>query len=348
MAFSNPATARRMKIAARCAIGSLAIAVCARSDLRPIADLGATPVAAATRTVATLPPRTTEFGAHVGAGCNGRAAIPAFERFAGRKLERTVDAIDQRDWTKLRSSAGWLSHCWSGAPLKLTISVPMIPNGTQSTLAQGAQGAYDDVFREIAKTLVKDKLADATLRIGWEFNGGWMPWSAAKDPTSYVAFFRRIVRIVRAVPGQHFAIEWTPGVGRHAIAPDHAYPGDDVVDLIGMDVYNESWDPAYKNTQARFTWLRDQPYGLAWVRAFAAAHRKPTAYSEWGSGTRPDGHGGGDDPYFIKQMAAWFAATHPAYQSYWEVEDLGQYDDTLASGHHPQAAAAFKAAFATP
>jgi hypothetical protein len=287
----------------------------------------------------------TQFGAHVGAGCNGRAAVATFEAFAGRKLERTVDAIDQQDWKSIRSSAGWLSHCWSGAPLKLTVSVPMIPNGTQSSLAQGASGAYDDVFRDIAARLVQDKLSDATIRLGWEFNGDWMPWTAAKDPASYITFFRRIVGVMRAVPNQHFLFEWTPGIGQHAIAPDRAYPGDDVVDVIGMDIYNEWWSPQYAAPQARFAWLRDQPYGLAWLSAFAAAHRKPTAYSEWGSGTRPDGHGGGDDPYFITQMAAWFAATHPLYQSYWEVSDPGQYDDTLAQGRHPRAAAAFKAAF---
>ncbi|TCQ03019.1 glycosyl hydrolase [Sphingomonas sp. PP-CC-3A-396] len=352
MAFSNPAKAKHANIAGRSAIILIAAAVAvaggALIGLKHIADPGAAPAEAAPLPVAMPLPATVEFGAHVGAGCDGRAAIPAFEALAGRKLQRTVDAIDQRDWKSMRSSAGWLSHCWSDAPINLTISVPMIPNGTQSTLAQGAKGVYDDVFREIATTLVKDRLAHATLRIGWEFNGDWMPWSAAKDPTSYIAFFRRIVGIVRAVPGQYFTIEWTPGVGRHAIAPDRAYPGDDVVDLIGMDVYNEFWDRSYTDTHMRFGWLRDQPYGMAWLRDFAAAHRKPTAYSEWGSGTRPDGHGGGDDPYFITQMAIWFAATRPAYQSYWEVNDPGHYDDTLASGHHPRAAAAFKAAFAAP
>jgi hypothetical protein len=37
----------------------------------------------------------TEFGAYIGAGCDGVKRIGDFEQFAGRKLERTVDALNQ-------------------------------------------------------------------------------------------------------------------------------------------------------------------------------------------------------------------------------------------------------------
>lgn len=291
------------------------------------------------------PARATEFGAHVGPGCQGRDAIPAFERFAGRRLERTVDAYNQSSWKAYTSSIPWLAHCWSGVPIKLTVSVPMFPNDPAASLAAGTAGKYDAPTRQVAETLVKEGLAGTTIRIGWEMNGNWMPWAAAKDPKAFVAYYRRMVRIMRAVPGQRFRFEWTTAVGRHAIAPDTVYPGDDVVDVIGMDVYNEYWSPAQAKSPARFAYLRDQPYGMKWLVGFAARHHKPTAYSEWGSGTRHDGHGAGDDPYFFEQMIAWFKATHPLYASYWEVADPS-YDDRLATGLHPKAAAAFRKGFA--
>jgi len=44
-----------------------------------------------------LPSRTeaTEFGAYIGAGCDGAKRIGDFEQFVGRKVERTVDALNQ-------------------------------------------------------------------------------------------------------------------------------------------------------------------------------------------------------------------------------------------------------------
>jgi len=288
-----------------------------------------------------------QFGAHLSAGCDGRDAIPAFERFAGRKLERTVDFYNQSNWEAYRASVPWIANCWKGVPIALTLSVPMLVADHDSTLREGADGAHDDMALLVAKTLVGAGLGGTTIRVGWEFNGDWMPWAAAKDPQAFIAYYRRIVGIMRSVPGAHFRFEWTPTVGRNAIAPDQVYPGDDVVDIIGMDVYNESWNPIVMRSgpAARLAWLLDQPYGMRWLHEFAGAHHKPTAYSEWGAGTRKDGHGAGDDPYFIEHMAGWFCDSGAQYQSYWEAA-APDYDDRLVGGGHPLAAAAFVKAFA--
>ena len=87
-----------------------------------------------------------------------------------------------------------------------------------------------------------ERPATTVVRIGWEFNGNWMPWAASKDPESYKRYFRRIVEIMRRAPGQRFQFEWCPNHGRKDMDPTEAYPGDDVVDIIGMDVYAETWD----------------------------------------------------------------------------------------------------------
>ena len=43
---------------------------------------------------------------------------------------------------------------------------------------------------------------------------------------------------------------------------------------------------------------------------------------EWGLWQRTDGHGGGEDPNYIRRMAAFMAdpANHVAYQSYFEYD----------------------------
>lgn len=284
--------------------------------------------------------QTTEFGVYRGPGCDGRARLAQFEKFTGRKVERTVDALSQETWESVRSSIDWITGCWKGSGVKLTLSVPMMPKSGGGTFREGIEGKHDDVFIQTAKSLVANGYADATVRIGWEFNGDWMPWAAAKDPDGYIALFRHIVAVMRQVEGQKFTFNWCPNHRRHAIDPARAYPGDDVVDIIGMDVYDEIWSSQRAEPHARWTWFVEQPTGLQWHLNFAKEHGKPIAYDEWGTGTRPDGHGAGDDPVFIEGMADWFARSKPLYQSYWD-NPSAEFNTELSTWQFPKAAAAF-------
>lgn len=89
-----------------------------------------------------------------------------------------------------------------------------------------------------------------------------------------------------------------------------------------------------------WNWLLNQPYGLKWQRDFALAHGKSISFPEWGTGTRPDGHGGGDDPYFLSHMADWIAANPVAYHIYWDYP-APDYNGRLSDGSQPAAGAVF-------
>lgn len=286
----------------------------------------------------------TEFGVYRGPGCDGKKRIPEFERFVGRRVERTVDALAQDTWPSLESSIDWIVGCWKDSGIKLTLSVPMLTRDGTGSLAEGAAGLHDDTFRRIGRSLVANDHADAIVRIGWEFNGDWMPWAAAKDPAGFVAYFQRIVTVMRETPGQRFRFEWCPNHRRHQIDPDQVYPGDAFVDVIGMDIYDEVWNAASADPVARWDWYMEQPFGLRWHRDFARAHGKPTAYSEWGTGTRPDGHGAGDSPVFIAGMADWIAESRPLYQSYWD-NPSAEFNTLLSTGQFPRSAAIFVSRF---
>jgi hypothetical protein len=285
----------------------------------------------------------TEIGAYRGPGCDGRAAMYQFEDFLGRKVDRTVDALNAESWHELRTSISWIAKCWSGSAIALTLSVPMLPRDGSGTLHKGAEGAYDDVFEEVGRALVRNSLQDSIVRIGWEFNGDWMPWAAYKDPESYKGYFRRIVNIMRRVPGQRFRFEWCPNHGLHEMDPTLAYPGDDVVDIIGMDVYAETWSVATADPNIRFAWYRDQPFGLKWHRDFARSRGKPISFPEWGVGDKPGGGGVGDDPVFVAGMADWFAETKPLYQNYWDVDK--DYNARMSNRQFPKAADMFRRRF---
>lgn len=283
-----------------------------------------------------------------GAGCTGRDRMAAFETLIGAPAAGIAEFSEIVDWEHMLNSINWAQGCWEGRRIGLSQSVPMLmQSGSGTTLQAGARGDYDRHFQDLGKLLVAKGRADAYLRIGWEFNGDWYPWAAKDDPEAWKQYFRRIVGALRSTPGQRFRIVWNPAQGEQQIAPDRVYPGDDVVDVIGLDLYNQSWRPQdASDPVARWENLRTMSYGLDWLARFGREHRKRLALPEWGTGTRPDGHGWGDDPVFVSNMAQWIATNDVAYHVYWDY-DAGDFNGELSSGRQPKAAAAFRQAFAS-
>jgi hypothetical protein len=277
-------------------------------------------------------------GVYMGPGCFGAARVADYETWLGRRPERASDFFSDHSWLELTKAAERSARCWAPTGLPMSFGVPMLPKDRVSTLASGARGDYDRHFAKVAEILIAHGQANAVIRIGWEFNHGWFTWRAAADPGAWVAYWRRIVTAMREVPGARFRFDWCPGWSRGQIAPTDVYPGDDYVDIIGMDVYNSAWTAA--TPEQRWQSKLNAPYGLKWHREFAVAHGKTMSYPEWGTGTRPDGHGAGDDAYFIRQMAAWIGASPVEYHNYWDYR-APDYDARLSDGSKPRSAAAF-------
>jgi beta-mannanase len=121
---------------------------------------------------------------------------------------------------------------------------------------------------------------------------------------------------------------------------EEAYPGDDYVDIIGIDVYDQTKWTNFKDPVERWDKLTlNGPYGLAWHRDFAKAHNKPMSYPEWGVG----GNDSGDNPYFIQRMHDWFVANNIVYESYWQSNSA--YPGKLSADQYPLSAAKYKELF---
>jgi hypothetical protein len=235
---------------------------------------------------------------------------------------------------------------WRSSGYRLVLGVPIIPDGTGGTLAGGAAGAYDSYFVTLAQNLLNAGEADAVLRLGWEFNGGWYNWSVrnSTDAANFAAFFRNIVNAMRSVPGQAFQFVWNPnGDGPTNYTPDQAYPGSAYVDYIGSDMYDNCWCSPF-TPQAAWASQLSHPWGLNWLASFAARQGRPVAFPEWGLSRRSDGHGMGDDPYFIDQFAAWITQSDVAWTSYFNADPSGQ-SDAITDGSFPLALAAFQRDF---
>ncbi len=294
-------------------------------------------------------------GVHDQAACasNHRKGIENTRQFAqwlGRRPDLVMDFAWWNSWSDILRSSSLLPSCWRSEGYRnLAFSVPLLPNDHVSTLEQGAAGAYDNYFLQIAQALIANGYGHAIIRLGWEFNLPNYPWAAAKNPQAWVAYFQRVVGVMRSAPGAEFRFDWNPAVdGAYArpghIAPPLVYPGDQFVDIIGLDVYNQWWGDPSVPPEQRWEALAHQPYGLEWHRDFAAQHGKPMSFPEWGTGTRPDGHGGGDDDYFVTQMASWILANNVAYHDYWD-EQAPDYNAQLSNGQFPRAGAAFRRTF---
>lgn len=98
------------------------------------------------------------------------------------------------------------------------------------------------------------------------------------DSEDYVAMWRRFVELLRDAGGDHVTVAWVMTGG--AFSDERAaqwYPGDDVVDVIGADVYN--WHTC-QGTERPWQSLEDL---IAPPLAFARERGKPLALPEFAS-----------------------------------------------------------------
>ncbi len=93
------------------------------------------------------------------------------------------------------------------------------------------------------------------------------------------------------------------------------------------------------NPVRAFAKVRDDRYGLRYVQEFAAAHRKPVAFSEWGV------QGDNAQP-FIELVREWIEANGIIYHNYWDSD--AAFPGRLSGGRWPRSGAAFRHAFCQP
>ncbi|HEY5024526.1 MAG TPA: glycosyl hydrolase [Acidimicrobiales bacterium] len=278
------------------------------------------------------------------AGQSNDFGVATFGLATGTVPSFATDYLDKTGgWAAMDGAAG--VKAWSPTRYHLVLGVPMLPG--VGTLGAGATGAYNQYFTTLGQNLVGDHEATAILRLGWEFNGSWFPWSVATatDASNFVAYWRQIVTTLRAVPGQEFRFLWNPNAPSPTrYTPAQAYPGNAYVDYVGTDVYDNFWGKPFTPAAA---WIHQltQQWGLDWLSAFAVEHGKPVAIPEWSDEFRPDGHGLGDDPSFIDNMADWFVSNNVAFTDVWSYDSSPTYRNNLLDGTFPKSLARFKADF---
>jgi glycosyl hydrolase family 26 len=289
-------------------------------------------------------------------GPAGTAEHDGFSAWLGNEATYALDFVDDaQTWANIASHSDWLLDPWASwvtakAGRRMVISVPMLNQASSGRLADGAAGAFDAYFRTLAQEIVDKGLGNAIIRLGWEANGDWYPWKASTDPAAWKAFFRRIVGVFRCVqptvaraPRQafEFLLTYNRGTSATAIRFATIYPGDDVVDILGIDVFDHKWMDETSPPEVRWDEVLHQEMGLEDFRAFAALRGKPMSIPEWGLAERgyDDNGGAGDNPYFVDRMADWLDANAESvrFQSYFDHLSAWTGDHRLASYPHAQA-----------
>jgi len=259
---------------------------------------------------------------------------------------------------------GYQFSSWEGSGYTMVVGVPIIPTDSsgnpEGTLAAGAAGDYNSYYVKLANSLVSMGFGGAYLRLGWEFNGNWMPWKVATstDAANFVAYWQNIATAMRSVSGANFKFVWNPnwqGSYGSAYSPSEAYPGNAYVDYIGLDVYDETWITTcglrFNNRstprESDCVWANETRPALNGWASFAASEGKPLVLCEWGLVNESDGHGLGDDATFINNIAAWIRGNNVALEIYFNVDKTpGHY--AVTDGNFPNSLASFRTDFGRP
>lgn len=251
-------------------------------------------------------------GAFLGSDASGAQLVEDFSAWLGREATVGHTYLPGASWQDVEGP-DWVLEPWaawqSAEPGRtLVLNVPMLAPSEPAVgddeaaqlLRQGGEGQFDPHFRTLAQRLVDRRAAQAIIVLGWEMNGTTYSGRCAPDPPAWKAYWRRIVAVMRSVPGQAFRFDFTPVRGAQAIPWPECYPGDDVVDIVGMDSYDQ-------HPGRTFSDFIYQPYGLLDHADFAQRHGKPISFPEWGLFDH------GDDPAYVREMHSWIVAHDVAY-----------------------------------
>lgn len=189
---------------------------------------------------------------------------------------------------------------------------------------RGASGAYDRHIRALGRNLVRAGLGRSVIRLGYEANGDWNADHVGHTDADFAhwrAYWARFARVLTSVPGARFTMDWNLNSAYRDIPLEKIYPGDRVVDVIGIDVYDSAGPPLPAPGRARWNAIISQPGGLTEILAFARRRGKPISLPEWGL-ISPRHKGGGDNPAFVAAIAALVRNNRVAYQSYFNNDEL--------------------------
>ena len=257
------------------------------------------------------------------------ASVESFCTARGRPCKVAHTYTDRSTYEKMTTGSPWTFEFFNDFAGPLIISQGLVPIGGEADLPRCAAGDYDAQWQAFGRQMVQHGRADSVVRLGWEFNERTSPWRGT-DASAYIGCYRAAADNIRR-PNPKVILDWT--INAHS-SPDglcggrstNCYPGDEYVDIIGIDNYDHfPWSP----TKADFDRTAAAPEGLTWLYNFAQQHGKPFSVGEWG--VVPTGDAGKENPSYVRWMHEWFAAhaASLAYEAYFSDCGAGGVQSSL-------------------
>jgi hypothetical protein len=248
----------------------------------------------------------------------------------------------------------------NGVPI---VGVPLMINDwtNQASIFQEIiNGQHDSDYAGIVDAWAGQGFPGIYVRIGYEHNGTFMPWYAgyASSIDQWVSAFRHVAQLMKSegqAKGINVMVVWNPvEINYNDWDTRTTYPGDDVVDVIGTDVYSPVYPTDLTNWDANGNSLgTTAPDAATWASSdsnrihfwnypggksfdptnsggwsllescqFAGEHGKPIAIPETGSGNQSDATGPHDDgvfPQWLRQTLDTKCLALVAFVDIWDI-----------------------------
>ena len=339
-------------------------------------------------------PATTRFPLGVFVGNPNRsdpAAEKSFETafnnfvlVVGGAKPTTMNAFTDfgQDPSLWAGNAAYAADSWAKSPVVGTsitpiIGIPMSDSNHWAGNAAGStnddffkgiiNGTYDADYRGIVDGWANGGFKTIELRLGYEMDGNYMPWSMGNDAATqgdWVKAFQHLSTLMHVeakADGVTAKVVWNPASSTQStLSVQAAYPGDAYVDVISIDQYSPLYPKGYydwaKNDGSVYpnkqTWWadpinrehfwshpngdqyfpngRDNGFGIEDAIAMAKAHGKPVALSETGAGGDGTTTGPSDEADFPKWLASELASAQSQGVA---IDHVNIWDARLSDGN---------------
>ena len=178
------------------------------------------------------------------------------------------------------------------------------------SLQQILSGRYDSYVRDVARVLATLPVK-IYLRPLHEMNGNWYPWCGTvngNSPSELVPVWHHLRKLFLEEKATAIEWVWSPYASSYPDSPANGlaayYPGDDAVDLVGLDGYN--WG---NETE----WGKWQSFADLFSEAYAKVTKlstKAIMIAETGSA-----EGGGDKALWLNDMFDHLTSKYPQVES---------------------------------
>jgi hypothetical protein len=231
------------------------------------------------------------------------AEAEAFGAKRGVPIDGLLTFTPRQSWGDFRSGFdGWADYMASGH-----ICVVSMPHAPQTEGDQMNQKGANDGYRDQQRSLGKDLAAMGlnqpwlTIRVDWELNGNWYPWSANRPGGAEASKLAQRNYIINLRAGgltkANFGQCFNKGPSQ-AGADFSTFPGAEYVGNIGVDQY-DMWSPSFNDND----WAGEQRKVPSIGTAIAFAKKNGIMWSwDEGGNTHSGASQGGDNPFYWQKV----------------------------------------------